>query len=43
MGDGRTEATVQDIDRALTICRAAFAGVLIIVAVIGVITASLRG
>jgi len=43
MGDGRTEATVQDIDRALTIYRTAFAGALIIVAMIGVIAASLRG
>jgi adenosylcobinamide-phosphate synthase len=43
MGDGRAEATVQDIDRALTIYRTAFAGALIIVAVIGVIAASLRG
>jgi adenosylcobinamide-phosphate synthase len=43
MGDGRTEATAQDIDRALTIYRTAFAGMLIIVAAIGVIAASLRG
>ncbi len=42
MGDGRTEATVQDIDRALTIYRTAFGGALIIVAVIGVIAASLH-
>jgi adenosylcobinamide-phosphate synthase len=42
MGDGRAEATVQDIDRALTIYRVAFGGALIIVAVIGVIAASLR-
>ena len=40
MGDGRAEATVQDIDRALMIYRTAFAGALIIVAVIGVIIAS---
>jgi adenosylcobinamide-phosphate synthase len=42
MGDGRTEATAQDIDRALTIYRTAFAGALIIVAAIGVIAASLH-
>jgi adenosylcobinamide-phosphate synthase len=35
MGDGRTEATPEDIDRALTIYRTAFAGTLLIVAVIG--------
>jgi adenosylcobinamide-phosphate synthase len=35
MGDGRTEATPEDIDRALTIYRTAFAGTLTIVAVIG--------
>jgi adenosylcobinamide-phosphate synthase len=35
MGDGRTEATPEDIDRALTIYRTAFAGTLMIVAVIG--------
>jgi adenosylcobinamide-phosphate synthase len=34
MGDGRAEASVQDIDRALTIYRTAFAGALTIVAVI---------
>ena len=42
MGDGRAEATVQDIDRALTIYRVAFGGALISIAVIGVIAASLR-
>jgi adenosylcobinamide-phosphate synthase len=42
MGDGRTEATVQDIDRALTIYRTAFAGALITVAAIGAIAASLH-
>jgi adenosylcobinamide-phosphate synthase len=42
MGDGRTEATVQDIDRALTIYRTAFAGALILFAVVSVIIASLR-
>jgi adenosylcobinamide-phosphate synthase len=35
MGDGRAEATPEDIDRALTIYRTAFAGTLLIVAVIG--------
>jgi adenosylcobinamide-phosphate synthase len=35
MGDGRTEATPEDIDRALTIFRTAFAGTLLIVAAIG--------
>ena len=35
MGDGRTEATPEDIERALTIYRTAFAGTLLIVAVIG--------
>ena len=35
MGDGRTEATPEDIDRALTIYRTAFAGTLPIVAAIG--------
>jgi adenosylcobinamide-phosphate synthase len=35
MGDGRAEATPEDIDRALTIYRTAFAGTLLIVAAIG--------
>ena len=35
MGDGRTEATPEDIERALTIYRTAFAGTLLIVAAIG--------
>jgi adenosylcobinamide-phosphate synthase len=35
MSDGRAEATVEDIDRALTIYRVAFAGALLIVAAIG--------
>jgi adenosylcobinamide-phosphate synthase len=35
MGDGRSEATPEDIDRALTIFRTAFAGTLLIVAAIG--------
>ena len=34
MGDGRAEATVEDISRALTIYRTAFAGALLIVAVV---------
>jgi adenosylcobinamide-phosphate synthase len=33
MGDGRAEATVQDIDRALAVYRTAFAGLLLVVAV----------
>jgi adenosylcobinamide-phosphate synthase len=33
MGDGRAEATVKDIDRALAIYRTAFAGALLIVVV----------
>jgi adenosylcobinamide-phosphate synthase len=39
MGDGRAEATAQDIDRALTIYRIAFAGALAIVAAIGLLIA----
>jgi adenosylcobinamide-phosphate synthase len=35
MGDGRAEATVADIDRALTIYRTAFVGALLIVTAIG--------
>jgi adenosylcobinamide-phosphate synthase len=35
MGDGRSEATPDDIDRALTIYRTAFAGTLLFVAAIG--------
>jgi adenosylcobinamide-phosphate synthase len=35
MGDGRTEATPEDIDRALTIYRVAFVGTLLIMAAIG--------
>ena len=35
MGDGRADATMKDIDRALTIYRVAFAGALLIVAAIG--------
>ena len=43
MGDGRAEATVEDIDRALTICRVACAGALSIVAALGLLMASLAG
>jgi adenosylcobinamide-phosphate synthase len=42
MGDGRAEATVQDIDRALVIYRTAFGVALIIVAGIGTLAALLR-
>jgi adenosylcobinamide-phosphate synthase len=35
MGEGRAEATIEDIERALTIYRTAFAGALLIVAAIG--------
>lgn len=41
MGDGRAEATAQDIDRALMIYRVAFGGMLAIVAAIGVLVAAL--
>jgi adenosylcobinamide-phosphate synthase len=43
MGDGRAEATAQDIDRALVIYRVAFTGALAIVAAIGLLMASLGG
>src|SRR3984893_16023222 len=43
MGDGRVEATAQDIDRALVIYRVAFAGALLIVAALGLLIAWLRG
>jgi adenosylcobinamide-phosphate synthase len=43
MGDGRTEATAQDIDRALVIYRVAFAGTLLIVAALGLVVAWLGG
>jgi adenosylcobinamide-phosphate synthase len=43
MGDGRAEATAQDIDRALMIYRVAFAGALLIVAALGLLVAWLRG
>jgi adenosylcobinamide-phosphate synthase len=42
MGDGRTDATAQDIDRALVIYRVAFAGALLIVAALGLLVAWLR-
>jgi adenosylcobinamide-phosphate synthase len=37
MGDGRAEATAQDIDRALMIYRVAFAGALLLVAALGLL------
>jgi adenosylcobinamide-phosphate synthase len=43
MGDGRAEATAQDIDRALTIYRVAFAGALSLVAAFGQLVAWVRG
>jgi len=43
MGDGRAEATAEDIDRALTIYRVAFAGALAIIAVTTLLVASLTG
>jgi adenosylcobinamide-phosphate synthase len=43
MGDGRTEATAQDIDRALKIYRVAFAGALSLVGALGLLVASVRG
>jgi adenosylcobinamide-phosphate synthase len=43
MGDGRVEATAQDIDRALVIYRVAFAGTLLTVAALGLLVAWLRG
>jgi adenosylcobinamide-phosphate synthase len=43
VGDGRVEATAQDIDRALVIYRVAFAGALSIVAALGLLVAWLRG
>jgi adenosylcobinamide-phosphate synthase len=43
MGDGRAEATAQDVDRALMIYRVAFAGALSIVAALGLLVAWLRG
>jgi len=43
MGDGRAEATAQDVERALMIYRVAFAGALLIVAALGLLVAWLRG
>jgi adenosylcobinamide-phosphate synthase len=43
MGDGRAEATAQDIDRALMIYRVAFAAALLSVAALGLLVAWLRG
>jgi adenosylcobinamide-phosphate synthase len=40
MGDGRAEATAEDIDRALMIYRTAFGGALVIIAALGLIVAS---
>ncbi|MEA2829389.1 MAG: adenosylcobinamide-phosphate synthase, partial [Bradyrhizobium sp.] len=42
MGDGRTDATAQDIDRALVIYRFAFGGALLFVAALGLLVAWLR-
>jgi adenosylcobinamide-phosphate synthase len=43
MGDGRAEATAEDIDRALVIYRVAFGGAVLLVAALGLLVASLRG
>jgi len=43
MGDGRSEATARDIDRALMIYRIAFGGALVTVATIGLLVATARG
>jgi adenosylcobinamide-phosphate synthase len=43
MGDGRAEATAEDIDRAIVIYRVAFAGGLLIVAAFGLLVAGIRG
>ena len=43
MGDGRSEATAQDIDRALVIYRVAFGGALVTMAAIGLLVAAVRG
>lgn len=43
MGDGRAEATAQDIGRALMIYRVAFAGALLIVAAFGLLLVAVRG
>jgi adenosylcobinamide-phosphate synthase len=42
MGDGRAEATAQDIDRALLIYRVSFGGTLLLVAMLGWLVAALR-
>jgi adenosylcobinamide-phosphate synthase len=42
MGDGRAEATAQDIDRALMIYRVAFGGALLLVAALGLLVAAVR-
>jgi adenosylcobinamide-phosphate synthase len=41
MGDGRAEATVEDIDRALTIYRVGFAGAILVVPAITVLCAAI--
>jgi len=43
MGDGRAEARAEDIDRALMIYRVAFGGVLLLIAALGLLVASLHG
>jgi adenosylcobinamide-phosphate synthase len=43
MGDGRAEATIEDIDRALTIYRVSFVGAILMLAAIGVLCASIGG
>jgi len=43
MGDGRTEATTEDIDRALTIYRVSFVGAISMVAAIAMLCASIGG
>jgi adenosylcobinamide-phosphate synthase len=43
MGEGRAEATVKDIERALLIYRVTFGAALLIVAALGVLVASVRG
>jgi adenosylcobinamide-phosphate synthase len=43
MGDGRAEATAQDIDRALMIYRTAFGGALLLVAALGLLVVWMGG
>ena len=43
MGDGRAEATAEDIDRALTLYRVAFGGALAVLAGIGLLVSALEG